>query len=229
MSRRQTILIIDDQRELADVVQQSLEAEGYDVMKAVDGAAGLEIATRHRPDLVLLDLTLPDIDGLQVCETIRRDPKAGRVPIIVLSARASETDRVLGLDSGADDYLIKPFGGRELLARVRAALRRSKAAASRRNIRCGALEIDLIHHRVLYEKKPVELRLAEYRVLEFLASEPGRAFTRDEIIDAALHRDSSVTERTIDVHITRIRHSLGRGADLIETIKGVGYRLRESA
>jgi DNA-binding response OmpR family regulator len=228
MSHRQTILIIDDQKELAEVVQQSLEADGYDVMKAFDGTAGLEIATNHRPDLVLLDLTLPDIDGLQVCEAIRRDPKVGRVPIIVLSARASEHDRVLGLDSGADDYLIKPFGGRELLARVRAALRRSHAAESRRHIRCGALEIDLINHRVLYEKKPVELRLAEYRVLEFLATEPGRAFTRDEIIDAALHRDSSITERTIDVHITRIRHGLGKGADLIETIKGVGYRLRES-
>src|ERR1041385_2182134 len=228
MASNGTILIVDDQKDLALRVQRSLEDAGFDVIIAVDGTTGLQIAKEHRPDLVLLDLTLPDIDGLQVCETLRRDLKAGAVPIIVLSARASEADRVRGLDRGADDYLIKPFNTQELLARVRAALRRAAMPRSGLSVvRSGELAIDLRSCHVTCGNKTVSLRHAEYRVLEALAREPGRVFSRDEIIDGALRRDSSVTERTIDVHITRLRQTLGTAGEAMETVKGIGYRLRK--
>lgn len=224
---RQTVLVIDDHKELAELVQRSLEQEGFDVIIAGDGPSGLEIARQHRPDLIILDLTLPGMDGLEVCRQLRNDPRAGRTPVLMLSARASEDDRVIGLEQGADDYLIKPFSPRELLARVRAALRRmSMLKAGRSVIRAGDLAIDLQGHEATLAGKKLALLPSEFRVLEMLASDPGRTFTRDEIIEGALRHEEAVTERTVDVHITRLRKKLGDAADLIETVRTVGYKFR---
>ena len=223
----QTILVIDDQRDLAEAVERALSIEGFDVIIATDGKSGLTIAREHAPDLVILDIGMPGIDGLEVCRRLRADPRQGRIPILVLSARASEADRVVGLETGADDYVIKPFGARELVARVKALLRRAGAGPeSKPIIQSGKLKIDLHQHRVTYDNDEILLTAAEFRVLEFLAREPGRVFSRDEVIEGALHSDAAVTERTVDAHIAGIRKKLGAGADHIETVRAVGYRFR---
>jgi DNA-binding response OmpR family regulator len=223
-----TILVIDDHKELAELVQRSLSQQGFDVILAHDGPTGLRIAREHQPDLVVLDLTMPGMDGLEVCRELRQDPRGRKVPVIVLSARAGEEDRVIGLEQGADDYLIKPFSPRELLARVKAALRRS-AMTQEGNavIQSGDLTIDLQGHEATYGGKRLALLPSEFRILELLASRPGRTFTRDEIIDAALRQEEAVTERTVDVHITRLRKKLGAAADRIETVRTVGYKFRD--
>ncbi len=191
----QTILVIDDEKELARLVMRALEQEGYDVIHASDGTTGLRIARDHRPDLVVLDLTMPDIDGLEVCKSLRSEPRVARLPILVLSARASAADRILGLELGADDYLIKPFVSQELVVRVKALLRRSDLNALKPVvIQSGDLTIDLAGHRVLHRGEKVQLTATEFRILELLASHKGRAFSRDEIIDAALSGEEAVTE-----------------------------------
>jgi DNA-binding response OmpR family regulator len=235
MPAHETILLVEDQRDLRELVQRCLEHEGFDVIGTGDGAYGLQIAKQHRPDLLILDLTLPGMDGLEVCKALRRDAHAGRTPVIVLSARGSEDDRLLGFEYGADDYLGKPFSPRELLARVRAVLRRTNSqpngvgGGDSAIHRVGDLELNHLNHEILFRGRALSLRLSEFRVLAFLASAPGRAFSRDEIIDGALERDISTTERTIDVHINKIRQQLGEdGTPIIETVRGVGYRLRNS-
>lgn len=223
--RKQTILVIDDQKDFAQLVGRTLEQEGYDVILAADGTTGLRIARENQPDLVVLDLTMPDIDGLEVCKALRSEPRHARLPILVLSARASAADRILGLELGADDYLIKPFVPRELAARVKAILRRSDTRMmDHASINAGELVIDLDGHDVSYRGEKVVLTAAEFRILEFLASHPGRAFSRDEIIESAIESNAAVTERTVDAHIVGIRKALGAVADYIETVRSVGYR-----
>ncbi|HZL35587.1 MAG TPA: response regulator transcription factor [Tepidisphaeraceae bacterium] len=224
----QTILVIDDQKDLADLVRRALEQEGFEVILAGDGTAGLRIAKEHRPDLVVLDLNMPDIDGLEVCRQLRGDPRHARLPILVLSARASAADRVVGLEMGADDYLIKPFVPRELMARVRAVLRRAAGQAPEQAvIAAGDLLIDLHAHQATWQGKPLPLTAAEFRILAFLATHPQQAFSRDQIIESALHSDAAVTERTVDAHIVGIRKALGPAAHHILTVRGVGYRFCE--
>jgi two-component system alkaline phosphatase synthesis response regulator PhoP len=221
-----TILVIDDQKELADLVRRSLEQDGFDVILAPDGTSGLKIATAHRPDLVVLDLSMPDIDGLEVCQRLKRDPRQARIPILVLSARASADDRILGLELGADDYLVKPFVPRELVARVKALLRRSgDGRATSAVIRMGELTVDLDAHHATFGGKPLPLTAAEFRILAHLALHPGRAFSRDEIIEAALQSDAAVTERTVDAHMVGIRKALGDAGEYVQTVRSVGYRL----
>jgi DNA-binding response OmpR family regulator len=226
-----TILIIDDERDLVEMVRYNLaEKEGYDVISAGDGQTGLEIAQRHKVDLIVLDLMMPGIDGLEVCRRLRSDPRTGRIPIIMLTAKATEADRIVGLELGADDYVTKPFSPRELLARVKAILRRTTTQAEPQQIlRHGDLSIDLTRHEVTVGGKPVALTATEFRILHFLASKPGRVLSRDDIIDAALGRDANVFDRTIDVHITAIRRKLGPAADRVETIRGFGYKFRDTA
>ncbi len=225
----QTILVIDDEKELARLVMRALEHEGYDVIYASDGTSGLRIARDHRPDLVVLDLTMPDIDGLEVCKSLRAETRVARLPILVLSARASAADRILGLELGADDYLVKPFVSQELVARVKALLRRSDLNALKPVvIQSGDLTIDLAGHRVVHRGEKVQLTATEFRILELLASHKGRAFSRDEIIDAALSGEEAVTERTIDAHIVGIRKALGAAAEYIQTVRSVGYCYQDS-
>jgi DNA-binding response OmpR family regulator len=219
-----TILVVDDQNEFAAYVRKFLEQEGFEVIVAKDGTTGLSIAKKHRPDLVVLDLTMPDIDGLEVCAQLRADPRRQRLPILVLSARASAADRVLGLETGADDYLVKPFDPHELVARVKALLRRATIPENPPAIiRSGELIIDLHAHKVLYGDSMLILTAAQFRILEVLALHAGRVLSRDEIIEAALRDDTEVTERTVDAHIAGIRKALGPAAGCIETVRSFGY------
>jgi len=225
-----TILIIDDEKDLIELVRYNLDKEGYDVISASDGQTGLDIAQRHKLDLIVLDLMMPGMEGLEVCRRLRSDPRTARIPVIMLTAKATEADRVVGLELGADDYITKPFAPREMVARVKAILRRTSTQSEPEQIiRHGDLLIDVVRHEVKYGGKPVELTATEFRILHHLASKPGRVLSRDDIIDAALGRDANVFDRTIDVHITAIRRKLGRGSDQFETIRGFGYKFRDAA
>ncbi len=225
-----TMLVIDDEKDLIELVRYNLEKEGFDVIGAGDGRTGLDIALRHKPDLVVLDLMMPGMDGLEVCRRLRADARTSRLPVIMLTAKASETDKIVGLEMGADDYVPKPFSPRELVARVKALLRRTTAHQEPQQvIRRGDLVIDVERHEVTHEGEVISLTATEFRILQFLATQPGRVLTRDQIIDTALGRDSSVFDRTIDVHLTAIRRKLGRGSDMIETVRGFGYKLRDTA
>lgn len=224
-----TVLVIDDEKDLQELVRYNLEKEGFDVILARDGKSGLDIALRHRPDLIVLDLMMPGMDGLEVCRSLRGDERGRQIPLLMLTAKATEADRVVGLELGADDYVTKPFSPRELVARVKAILRRSQTPTEPMEvIRRGELLIDVGCHQVKYQEKEVQLTATEFRILQYMASRPGRVLKRDEIIDAALERDSDVFDRTIDVHITAIRRKLGRAGEMIETVRGFGYRFRES-
>ncbi len=223
-----TILVIDDEKDLLELVRYNVEKEGFDVILATDGAAGLEIALKHRPDLIVLDLMMPGMDGLEVCKRLRAEARTARIPLIMLTARAAETDRIVGLEMGADDYVTKPFSPRELVARAKAVLRRTQLQEEPPEvIRQGSIVIDLKRHEVTCGGKPVQLTATEFRILQCLASRPGRVLSRDEIIDSALDRDSNVFDRTIDVHITAIRKKLGAAGECIETIRGFGYKFRD--
>jgi DNA-binding response OmpR family regulator len=223
-----TILVIDDEKDLVQMVRYNLEQAGYDVIAAADGKAGLEVALKHRPDAVVLDWMMPGLDGLEVCRQLRADARTARLPVIMLTAKASEPDRVVGLEMGADDYLVKPFSPRELVARVKALLRRrAQEAAPPDVLRRGNLVIDAVRHAVTCRGKAVELTPTEFRILQFLAARPGRVFSRDEILEGALERDEAVVARTIDVHVTALRKKLGRTGDRIETVRGFGYRFHD--
>jgi DNA-binding response OmpR family regulator len=175
----------------------------------------------------VLDLMMPEMDGLEVCRQLRGDSRTARLPIIMLTARAAEADRVVGLELGADDYITKPFSPRELVARVKAILRRTAPQEPQQVIRRGDLLIDIDRREVSYQQTPIPLTATEFRILQFLAGRPGRVLSRDEIIDAALGRDAAVTDRTIDVHLTSIRKKLGPGGEMIETVRGFGYKFRD--
>jgi two-component system phosphate regulon response regulator PhoB len=223
-----TVLVIDDEPDLIELVRYNLDKEGFDVVASSDGESGLEIARRRTPDLIVLDLMMPGMDGLSVCRALRGDERTSRIPLIMLTARAAETDRVVGLEMGADDYVTKPFSPRELVARIRSILRRVALPREPNPlIRQGNLVVDLVRHEVLYNDVPVTLTATEFRILQFLAARPGRVVSRNEIMDAAIGPGANVFDRTIDVHITAIRRKLGEGGGRIETIRGFGYKLRD--
>ena len=223
-----TVLVIDDEKDLVELVRYNLRSEGFEVLAARDGESGVREALDRRPDLVLIDLMLPGIDGLEVCQRLRSDERTSRIPLIMLTAKSSEADRVVGLELGADDYVTKPFSPRELAARVKAVLRRAGGHQELPElIRRGSLEIDVARHEVSCEGDRVELTATEFRLLHLLAARPGRVFSRSELIDGALGRDVAVLDRTIDVHVVALRRKLGRCGCWIETVRGFGYRFRE--
>ena len=225
-----TVLVIDDEKDLLELVRYNLEKEHLSVIVASDGRSGLEIAQRHKPDLILLDLMMPGMNGLEVCQRLRGDTRTSRIPVLMLTAKAEESDKVVGLEMGGDDYVTKPFSVRELVARVRALLRRTSMPADEGEVlRRGELTIDSARHVVTYGGERVSLTATEFRILHFLASRRGRVLSRDDIIEGALGRDSAVIDRTIDVHITSLRKKLGPGGWMIETVRGFGYRLTESS
>jgi len=225
---KSTILVIDDEADLVELVEYNLHREGYEVVCASDGKAGLQSARHHLPDLIVLDIMMPNIDGLEVCRALRADDRCGDVPIIMLTAKAAEADRIVGLELGADDYVTKPFSPRELVARVKAVLRRTTSSPEpKKIIRHGELSIDLERHEVRFGEKPVTLTATEFKILELLASRAGRVLSRDDLIDGAIGRDASVFDRTIDVHITAVRRKLGKGGAQIQTVRGFGYRLSD--
>ena len=222
------VLIIDDEKDLIELVRYNLNKEGFDVLGAGDGESGLSLAVRKKPDVVIIDLMLPGIDGLEVCRTLRSRAETSNIPIIMLTAKASESDRIVGLELGADDYITKPFSPREVAARVKALLRRIQGFQKITSvIRHGRLSIDLNSHEVRCDDKGVELTATEYRLLHFMASHPGHVFSRNSIIENVLGRDVTVLDRTIDVHVMALRRKLGKCSEWIETIRGFGYKFRE--
>jgi len=225
---KSTILVIDDEKDFVELVKYNLEKEGFAVRGVLDGESGLSSAARDLPDLVIVDLMLPGIDGLEVCRRLRSGSRTAGIPIIMLTAKSAESDRVVGLELGADDYVTKPFSPRELAARVKAVLRRSSPqAAAPAIIRRGELTIDLARMEVSCGGNSIPVTASEFRLLHFLAEHPGHVFSRSELIDGALGREVSVVDRTIDVHVTGLRRKLGACGEWIETVRGFGYRFRE--
>ena len=230
---RPRILILEDEPDIREILEYALKRDGFDVISATDGQAGLAAARRLVPDLVLLDLMLPGVDGLEVCRQIRSDPSTSSIAVIMVTAKGEESDVVLGLGLGADDYITKPFKPHELVARTRAVLRRTRNAAvgrqDQRTVVTGTLRIDPAAHKVLLDGQELPLTATEFRILHFLASRPGRVFTRDQILASSIGANVVVLERNIDVHIRSIRKKLGPKRDLIETVRSIGYRFAEQA
>ncbi len=222
------VLVIDDEADLIELVRYNLEKEGYRVLGAADGESGCARAVDEKPDAIVVDLMLPGMDGLEVCRMLRASNATSGTPIIILTAKASESDRVVGLEIGADDYMTKPFSPRELAARIKALLRRSAGyGRPPAPLRHGSLTIDPASHSVHCGGRAVELTATEYRLLQFLASHPGFVYSRAALIDGALGRDVTVLERTVDVHIMSLRRKLGRCGACVETVRGFGYKFRE--
>lgn len=228
MSKKE-ILVVEDEEDILEILRYNLVREGYAVATAMNGADAIRTASRKPPALVLLDLMLPGMDGLEVCRTLKKDPRTAGTPIIMVTARGDESDVVIGLELGAVDYIVKPFSMKVLIARVRAALRRAgePPAGEGDVVVVHDIEINPGRHEVLVKGKPVEMTFCELRILHLLASRPGWVLTRDQIIDGVRGQDYAVTDRSVDVQIVGIRKKLGPRADYIETVRGVGYRFKE--
>jgi two-component system phosphate regulon response regulator PhoB len=228
---RQKIIAIEDESDILEVIEYNLKKEGYEVAGVEDGEDGLELVRSKVPDLVLLDLMLPGMDGLEVCRRIRYDPRTRHIPIVMLTAKGEESDIVTGLEVGADDYIAKPFAPREMVARVRAVLRRSRQrsdeADEAKRIILDELVIDPTRHEVVVRGKKLEFTATEFRLLHFLASHPGRVFSRQRLVKEVVGEDAYILERNIDVHIRAIRKKLEEFSEWIMTVRGVGYRFRD--
>src|SRR5580704_8372748 len=225
------ILVIEDERPLVEVLTYNLEREGFDVLAAYDGQEGLRQAQLKLPDLIVLDLMLPFKPGLEVCRELRAGARTREIPIVMLTAKAEESDELVGFAMGADDYVTKPYSMKVLIERIKKELRRRQAAeepATGSVFESQGVVIDRHSHRALYRDEELPLTPTEFRLLEVLLRQAGRAFTRYELMDAAIGEDAVVLERTIDVHVKSLRKKLGDAADLIETVRGVGYRFHES-
>jgi len=220
------VLVVDDEKDITALVAYHLEREGFTVLQAHDGLQALELVKRERPSLLVLDLMLPHLSGLDVCRRLRKEPDTARLPILMLTAKAEEADKVLGLELGGDDYLTKPFGPREVVARVKALLRRSEEVQGEEIIKTGSLEIDLGRYTVAIRKRAVELTPKEFDLLKALVLARGRVLSRDYLLDRVwgYERASEIESRTVDVHVRRLREKLGPEAARIVTVKSVGYR-----
>ena len=226
---RPKILIIEDERALNQVLTYNLQREGYETLVAYDGQEGLRKAQTLLPDLVLLDLMLPVVDGLDVCRRLRSGEQTRKIPILMLTAKGEETDQLVGFSLGADDYVTKPFSVKVLLQRIKAVQRRFQTDEEPvKVVDHLGIRLDRLRHQVSAHGKQVELTPTEFRLLECFLRQPGRAFTRSQLMDAAMGEEAVVLERTIDVHVKSLRRKLGREGDLIETVRGLGYRFREN-
>jgi two-component system phosphate regulon response regulator PhoB len=224
------IVLIEDDSDLFPLLKYNLEKEGFAFAGAQTGKGAVELCRRERPDLVILDIMLPDIDGLEVCKALRNHSELAHVPIIFLTARVSETDRIVGLELGANDYIVKPFFIRELIARIKNQFRTSSAPA--RSMRAGALELDRSSCRVLLNSSEVSLTATEFRLLEFLMSRPGVVYSREQLLDAVWGHDRAVTDRTVDVYILRLRQKIEADPTnplFIRAVRGFGYSFNENA
>jgi DNA-binding response OmpR family regulator len=230
MAEKKRILVVDDEKDLVDLITYNLTRHGYAVLSAPGGNEALEIAERESPDLILLDLMLPGLEGTEVARRLKADHRTSGIPIVMLTAKGEETDVVVGLTIGADDYVTKPFSMKILLARVNTVLRRNEAAPAPESgtLKAGPLSIDTARHEVAVGGDLVKLTLTEFKLLAALVGARGRVLTRDQLMDKAMGTDVFVTDRAIDVHVTAIRKKLGAANWLVHTVRGVGYRLRES-
>ncbi len=224
------ILVVDDEPDAIELIRFNLKASGYEVLTAEDGEEALAKARKFSPDMILLDVMLPEIDGLEVCKILRRDPATASLPIIMLTAKASEIDRVLGLEFGADDYVTKPFSPRELMLRVRNLLKRkegSKEEVERFQVR--DIELDVSKYEVKIMGQPIDLTPTEFKLLQILMERKGRVQSRDRLLQDVWGYDQLIDTRTVDTHVRRLREKMGEAADYVTTVRGVGYRLMEPA
>lgn len=220
---------MDDEPDALELVTFNLKRAGFDTLSASDGAEALRKVREFSPDLMVLDLMLPEIDGLELCRMLRADPLTRSMPIIMLTAKAAEVDRVLGLELGANDYLTKPFSPRELVLRIRNILgRREGEIASADTLRVGQIVIDLPRHQVLAGGTPVDLTATEFRLVTILAQRRGRVQSREQLLRDVWEYDTAIDTRTVDTHVRRLREKLGRAADVLETVRGVGYRFLDA-
>lgn len=223
------ILVVDDEPDAVDLIAFNLKASGFRVVSAPDGEVALKKARQESPDLIVLDLMLPEVDGLEVCKILRRDPATAGIPIVMLTAKAEELDRVLGLELGADDYLTKPFSPRELVLRIKNLLRRrsGEEGGDPERMQFGELLIDVPRHLVAVGGRAVELTATEFRLLTILAQRRGRVQSRDQLLQDVWNYDSLIDTRTVDTHIRRLREKLGKAARFLDTVRSVGYRFVE--
>jgi len=225
---KQKILVVDDEPDAVELIDFNLKSAGFDVITAEDGAAALKKARATMPDLILLDLMLPEVDGTEVCKILRRDSATSSIPIIMLTAKATELDRVLGLELGADDYVTKPFSPRELVLRVKNLLnRRQTSGEAAKKIQIGDLIVDMDRHLVWVRGRTVDLTATEFRLLSLLAQRRGRVQSREQLLQDVWHYDSVIDTRTVDTHMRRLREKLGKAADYLQTVRGVGYRFMD--
>jgi two-component system, OmpR family, phosphate regulon response regulator PhoB len=221
------VLIVEDEAALVTMLRYNLEKEGFAVCEAGDGEEALVQIAERKPDVVLLDWMLPLVSGIEVCRQIRRSPASRTLPVVMLTARGEEGDRVRGLNSGADDYVVKPFSPSELIARLRAVIRRAKPASAEEVLRFSDVAMDLAAHRVTRGGRPIHLGPTEFRLLRFLMQHPGRVFSREQLLDQVWGHDVYVEPRTVDVHIRRLRKALNQTseADIVRTVRSAGYSL----
>jgi two-component system phosphate regulon response regulator PhoB len=225
-----TILVVDDEKDLASLLDFNLRQAGYDTVLAANGEQALSAARRRTPDLVLLDLMLPDVSGTEVCRQLKSDPRTKAVPVVMLTARGEELDRVVGFELGADDYVVKPFSMRELTLRVKAVLRRAgQTRGDRPPPEVGLIRVDVDAHRCHIAGEEVELTPLEFRLLTTLMARLGRVQSRERLLTDVWEMSSEVETRTVDTHVKRLREKLGPARDLLETVRGVGYRLVDPA
>jgi len=222
-----TILIVEDEKDVVDLLSLNLrKTGGFVVSSAKDGAAGLTRARDEKPDFIILDLMLPKMPGLEVCKILKTDPETRHIPILMLTAKAEEMDRIVGLEFGADDYVVKPFSPREVLLRINAILRRSGEPVDER-LKAGPISIDPTRHRVSVDGSEVSLTALEFKLLRTLMQRRGRVQERDRLLNDVWGYESTIDTRTVDTHVRRLREKLGPAGDVIETVRGFGYRLRE--
>jgi two-component system phosphate regulon response regulator PhoB len=221
-----SILIVEDEKDIRELLAYHLGREGFAVVEADNGVAALKLANMKRPDLVLLDLMLPDMDGLSVCKQMQRNPSTADIPVIMLTAKGEEVDRVVGLELGAADYVVKPFSLREVALRIRAVLKRGSAQETPAVLQCGPVRINAARHSVQVDGKEVALTVTEFRLLEDLVRNQGKVRDREQILTAVWGYSFEGYSRTVDTHVRRLRAKLGEGAGTIETVRGVGYRAK---
>jgi two-component system phosphate regulon response regulator PhoB len=221
-----TVLVIEDERSLLEILQFNLSKEGFEVLTASDGSEGLRRAQGAIPDVVVLDLMLPGMDGLQVCRQLRADPKTQNIRILMLTAKSEEVDEIVGFNMGADDYVTKPFKLKPLVHRIKALLRRPMGEQAAETLSLDGIEIDRTHHTVKVHGQELSLTPTEFRILWMLMRRPGRPYSRNELLDSARGEDANALERTIDVHVRSLRQKLGDKAHSVETVRGIGYRFK---
>lgn len=227
------VAVIEDDRDINELITYNLQKEGFEVIRSLDGGQGLFLIQKEKPELVILDLMLPGMDGLEICRALKQDERTKNIPIIMVTAKGEESDVVIGLQLGADDYITKPFSVKVLLARVKTIFRRERQAHTAQSIQSvrsfGRITIDLLKHKVVVDGKNIFLTAIEFAILEFLSRSPGRVYSRDQILDNVWKDGKFIIDRAVDVHVRGLRKKLQNGADSIETVRGVGYRFKEDA
>jgi len=221
------VLVVEDEEDIVEMISYNLQKEGYRTLAAFNGEEAINKANKERPDLIILDLMLPGIDGLEVCKLLRQQKRTAQTPIIMLTAKSQDADKVIGLELGADDYITKPFSPRELTARIKAVLRRYKITPASKNITLGPFALDNIKHKITISGKEIALTLTEFKILEYMLQQPGTVLSREKILNHVFGYESTIYDRTVDAHIKSLRKKVGSARSYIETIRGIGYRLKE--